>query len=154
MKFIGLLLLGVSPMLPLVGQNSSPNLDSNIKTMLELFEKNQATLKGELADVKNSNSALIKANLNLFKDLKETEGRLRFLEAENAQLRSALARIRRPINLNTASLDELTRLPTVDTAMANKIISNRPYNSIDEVTLNPHFDPAKLKEIAALITVE
>lgn len=154
MKFIGLLLLGVLPMFPLVGQNPSPNLDSKIKTMLELFEKNQANLKAELADVKNSNSALINANLNLFKDLKEIQDRLLFLEAENAHLRSALARTRRPINLNTASLDELTRLPTVDTAMADKIISNRPYNSIEDVTLNAHFDPAKLKEIAALITVE
>ena len=154
MKFIVLLLLVVSPTLSLAGQGSSPDLDNKIKMMLELFEKKQAPIRAELTEVKNSNEALMKANLNLFRELKETQAHLNFLQAENQQLRSVLARTSPPINLNTATLDELTSLPTVDDRMADKIISNRPYSSIDDVALHPYFDPTKLKEIATLITVE
>lgn len=153
MKFIVLLLLDVSPIFPLAGQDYSANLANQIKTMLESFERNQTAIKTELPEVNNSSDTLSKKNLNLFRELKRTQAHLRFLKAENAPPRSVLALKNHLINLNTASLDELISLPTADPVMAKTMISNRPCSSIEAVTQNLHFIPAKLKEIAGLITV-
>lgn len=58
------------------------------------------------------------------------------------------------ININTASVEELTTLPLIDEAMAERIISNRPYKNIEDLIINQHFGPMKLRRISPFIILE
>ena len=58
------------------------------------------------------------------------------------------------INVNTASLEELITLPLIDEAMAEQIISNRPYNNLEDLIVNQHFGPMKLRRITPFVTIE
>jgi len=52
-----------------------------------------------------------------------------------------------PVDLNTASLDELSRIPGIGPAIAARIQSRRPYNSVDELTTVPGIGEAALEKI-------
>jgi DNA uptake protein ComE-like DNA-binding protein len=58
------------------------------------------------------------------------------------------------ININTATLEELKSLPLIDEAMAEQIILNRPYSSIEDLIINQGFGPMKLRRLTPLTTVE
>jgi DNA uptake protein ComE-like DNA-binding protein len=58
------------------------------------------------------------------------------------------------ININSASLEELLTLPLINKEMAEQIISNRPYSTIEDLIINQGFGPMKLRRISAFITAE
>ena len=201
MKRLSLLLVFfLSPLLPSIAQESDPELADKLRSVMALFDKNQAALKNEITELKESNMGLTKANLSLYQDLQAAEKRLQSLEAENTRLREQLSQIAvrelesvalqstqvavasetvRPtdltaptsqpapastpstaaesenlINVNTASQEELMTLPLIDEAMAEQIISNRPYNNLEDLIINQGFGPMKLRRISPFVTIE
>jgi DNA uptake protein ComE-like DNA-binding protein len=53
------------------------------------------------------------------------------------------------MNLNAASVDELTTLPDVDAASAYDLLLWRPYRSWEEVALVPGFDEDRAQALRA-----
>ncbi len=84
-------MLIVGPMLFLNGQTEDPVLAEKLVTAM--FDKNQESLKQEVAELGESNKALIKANLALYQDLQSAEKSIESLESENALLREKLSEI-------------------------------------------------------------
>jgi len=191
-----LLILGIGPLLPLKAQTPDPELSEKLKALMLLFEKNQQALKGEIAELTESNTALTEANLKLYQDLQAAEQRAQSLAAENLILRSKVSEIAvkeleaaslqtqpvetvanpparqtapapvttparvnnnpdKPlVNVNTATLEELVTLPTIDESMALQIISNRPYATLEDLIINQGFGPLKLRKITPFATVK
>lgn len=58
------------------------------------------------------------------------------------------------INLNTAQLDELTSLPGVGPAMADRIVAARPYETFDDLQLVSGIGPAIIERLAPLVVLE
>jgi len=57
------------------------------------------------------------------------------------------------ININTASLKELQKIPYIGSKRAEKIIAGRPYQSIEDIMDVPGFGAKTLEKIRAYITV-
>lgn len=57
------------------------------------------------------------------------------------------------ININTASLEELQKIPYIGPKKAEKIISGRPYQKIEDITNLPGFGEKTLEKIKDYITV-
>ena len=52
------------------------------------------------------------------------------------------------VNLNTATVEELQRLPGVGPVAAQRIVEARPFGSVEELTRVPGFGPAKVRVLA------
>lgn len=57
------------------------------------------------------------------------------------------------ININNASIEELDTLPGIGQVIANKIITNRPYQSIDELSTKKIVNKSVFEKIKGLITI-
>ncbi len=58
-----------------------------------------------------------------------------------------------PVEINTAARDELIGLPGIGEKTANKIISSRPFISLEDLARVPGINPASLEKIRPFITV-
>lgn len=58
------------------------------------------------------------------------------------------------VNINTASVKELTKLPRIGKALAQRIVEGRPYASIAEVKQVQGISEEMFNEVKALISVE
>jgi len=61
--------------------------------------------------------------------------------------------INEKISLNKAAIDELDQLPGIGKITANKIISGRPYSSLDELLIKKVINKGVFEKIKALITL-
>lgn len=71
-------------------------------------------------------------------------------------LLSALAgcnRVHYPINLNTASAEDLAELPDIGPKLADAIIAGRPYKAVDEVVKVKGIGPKTLEKMRDKVTV-
>ena len=193
MKRLKLLILAVIlPLLQLDAQTTDPEMAEKLKSVMAMFDKNQQTLKDELAELEETNQALTKANLGLYQELQAAEKQIQTLSAENETLKAQLTTlsvdsfasspiqttqvaaaqepeeqiVNQPsdlepsttpqkglINLNTASKEELMTLPLIDETMAERIISNRPYQQVEDLIINHEFGPMKLRRVSPHVTI-
>jgi len=82
---------------------------------------------------------------------------------EAARFREGAARMRQvlepePLNVNTATAEELERLPRIGPVLARRIIEYReahgPFRRIEELEAVPGIGPKTLEELAPLIRTE
>ena len=59
-----------------------------------------------------------------------------------------------PVNVNTATADQMDTLPGIGPALAQRIITHRPYSHVDDLLRVPGIGPATLEKIRPLVTVE
>jgi competence ComEA-like helix-hairpin-helix protein len=62
-------------------------------------------------------------------------------------------RVHYPINLNTASVEDLMELPDIGPKLADAIIEGRPYKTVDEVVKVKGIGPKTLEKIRDKVTV-
>lgn len=60
----------------------------------------------------------------------------------------------KPVNINTASADDLETLPGIDTTRAQKIIASRPYRSSAELATRRVIPQSEYDRIANQITAQ
>lgn len=59
----------------------------------------------------------------------------------------------RPVHLNRAGPDELTRLPGVGAALASRIVAARPFASVDDLRRVHGLGEARVERLRPLVTV-
>jgi competence protein ComEA len=81
------------------------------------------------------------------------EAREELSEIETAKGRHA-ATEDHPVDINSAARDELMTLPGIKEATANRIISARPFQSIDDLGRVPGIGPATMEKLRPFLTVK
>ncbi len=66
---------------------------------------------------------------------------------------SGCHRVHYPINLNTASAEDIADLPDIGPKLAAAIIAGRPYKTVDEVTKVKGIGPKILQKMRDKVTV-
>jgi len=72
---------------------------------------------------------------------------------QEARAETKLVEAEARIDLNTAGLDELTRLPGVGSVLAGRIVEARPYASVDDMRRVRGVGRSKLERLRELVTV-
>lgn len=57
-----------------------------------------------------------------------------------------------PVNVNTATLQQLETLPGIGPALAQRIVDHRPYHTVEDLLDVPGIGPATLEELRPLVT--
>ena len=90
--------------------------------------------------------------------LAEMRKRQREEAAELKTFRQKVAKIRtrddQPLNLNSASKEELEQIPGIGPVTAIKITDGRPYKSVDDLQRIPGIGPKTVEAIAPYVTVK
>ena len=60
----------------------------------------------------------------------------------------------RPMDVNTASEEDLQLLPRIGPALAGRIVAHRPFATIDELTRVPGIGPRTLERLRHLVSTE
>jgi len=92
-------------------------------------------------------------NLNLAQKLSDGAKIYIPQKGEQSVGKVAGASVMGKININTASKSELDTLPGIGPAYAQRIIENRPYQTIEDLLKVPGIGPKKLEKIRDKITV-
>jgi DNA uptake protein ComE-like DNA-binding protein len=87
------------------------------------------------------------------KTAKATEDAKRDAKAVAEGIREGWSRDK-PLNLNTATKDELLRLPGISSVEADRIIAERPYHEPDELVSRHILPKSEYDRIADLIKVK
>ena len=87
------------------------------------------------------------------KTAKATEDAKRDAKAMAEGIREGWSRDK-PLNLNTATKDDLLRLPGISSAEADRIIAERPYHDPDELVSRHILPKSKYDRIADLVKVK
>lgn len=154
MGLVGLLLLGIAVLLFLVGRNETPKVEiiSEANSSATIFVDIEGAVQTpgiyELPVDSRVNDLLVRAgglsaeadrewtqkNLNLAQKL--TDGIKIYVPAQDENLpdrNAAPSAAGGKVNINTASLSELDSLWGIGESRAKNIISNRPYQNIEEL---------------------
>lgn len=84
-------------------------------------------------------SALIVPAVSAAQTVEELQSRVAKLETENAALRKEIAELRQtsaptaPVNVNSATRQELEKVPGIGRTLAERIIAGRPWKSVDDL---------------------
>jgi DNA uptake protein ComE-like DNA-binding protein len=95
----------------------------------------------------------------------EKEKEMREVRAAEEQLQSLLVeppivvmetppKLRRLVNVNTATFDELQTVPYVGEVLAGAIISHKPYGTLDELDKAPGIGKRKIEMLRPYLTAE
>lgn len=128
-----LLVFAIGSLSSLDAQSPDPEFAERLKSVMALFDKNQAELKQQITDLEESNLSLTKANLNLFQDLQAAEQKIKLLEVEIAQLRSELSEANAQ-QLETAALQTLQVAAAPETLETDSTISASTEESVEETS--------------------
>ncbi|HVH98310.1 MAG TPA: helix-hairpin-helix domain-containing protein [Enhygromyxa sp.] len=60
-----------------------------------------------------------------------------------------LAALAQPVDINTATLDEIASLPGIGPVLAERLVAGRPYASVDELDAVSGIGPARLQALRA-----
>lgn len=95
------------------------------------------------------------ANINLVREIKD--GEIIIISEKNQVSEPSTVTIteqsQRKVNINTADIQELTLLPGIGIATAEKIVSTRPFNSIEDIMRVSGIGQAKYSQIIDLIEI-
>jgi DNA uptake protein ComE-like DNA-binding protein len=133
--------------------------EANLKLYKELKEIQELVGKLEAENqqlrAKVSVRELESTSSKSFKNqqLAATQGNTK-ADSTNQSLAIEMASGEKLVNINTATIEELSKLPAIDEEMAAQIISNRPYQFIDDLIINQGFGPMKLRRITQLIIAQ
>ncbi len=175
-KFIPICFLAVS-----TGALLNAEEDKTNSQLIDLLSNNRERLTEQSAtilELETLNKRLVNSNLDLLKEVSTSNARIRDLEAKITKLEDQIETLSKPstsisnpmqlieqaalrsnkdstglININNASEAELASLQFIDIDLARRIISNRPYMRIEDLTINRGFGALKLSQIEDLITV-
>ena len=67
---------------------------------------------------------------------------------------SDLAALHQPVDINRASVSELTSLPRVGPVLARRIVEGRPHADVDALLRVRGIGPATLKRVRGRVVVE
>lgn len=76
------------------------------------------------------------------------------LQQSPEPVRETPPKLRRLVNVNTATVDELQTVPYVGAPLAASIISHRPYESLDELDKAPGIGKRKIEMLRPYLTVK
>jgi competence protein ComEA len=77
-----------------------------------------------------------------------------FIKPSKEPKQSKASKLTGPVNVNTASLDELKALPDVDGKIAEDIIKKRPYKVVEDLLEVKGIGAKKLEKLKPLVTLD